>query len=97
MRSPRTRRTSSGLLQAQHRAEKARHACYRAYDALLEARETLDEVVERAFREKSFVPIDGLFARVEAAEDRFRRAMVGVRAAEDGLREVAKVRVLRDR
>ena len=89
MTAPRTS-PSSGLKRAQHGVETARYACHHAYDALLVARERLDDVVEQAFREQSFVPLAGLFARVEAAEVRFRSAKAGVRAAEDGVRKMTE-------
>ena len=69
-------------MRSQRRARRARCDCHRAYDALLEARETLDEVVEQAICEQSFSPLEGLFARVEAAEARFREAMIRVRLTE---------------
>ena len=89
MTAPRPR-PSSGLKRAQHRVATARHACHRAYDALLAARERLDGVVEQAFREQSFVPLESLFARVEAREVRFRAAMIAVRAAEQDVRTVTE-------
>ena len=89
MTAPRTR-ASSGLKRAQHRVATARRAGHRAYDALLAARERLDGVVEQAVREQSFVPLAGLFARVEARAVRFRTAMIEVRAAEDGVRKIAE-------
>ena len=89
MTAPRTR-ASSGLKRAQHRVATARRAGHRAYDALLAARERLDGVVEQAFREQSFVPLAGLFARVEARAVRFRAAMIAVRAAEQDVRTVTE-------
>jgi len=96
MTAPRTR-ASSGLKRAQHRVETARHACHRAYDALLAARERLDGVVEQAFREQSFVPLAGLFARVEARAVRYRTAMIAVRAAEQDVRTVTEAMSAQDR
>ena len=89
MTAPRTS-PSSGLKRAQHGVETARYACHHAYDALLAARERLDGVVEQAVREQSFVPLEGLFARVKAREVRFRAAMIAVRAAEDGVRKITE-------
>ena len=85
MSAPRTR-PSSGLRQAHHRVETARRTGQRAYEALLAARERLDGVVEQAVREQSFVPLEGLFARVEARAVRFRAAMIEVRAAKQEVR-----------
>jgi len=85
-----TPRSSFGLRRAHHRVETARRAGQRAYEALLAARERLDGVVEQAVREQSFVPLEGLFARVEARAVRFRTAMIEVRAAEDGVRKIAE-------
>ena len=96
MSAPRPR-PSSGLKRAQHRVETARRAGQRAYDALLAARETLGGVVEQAVREQSFVPLEGLFARVEARAVRFRAAMIAVRAAEQGVRTVTEVRPSQNR
>jgi len=76
----------SDLRRAQFRVETARRAGQRAYDALLAARERLDGVVEQAVREQSFVPLAGLFARVEARAVRYRTAMIAVRAAEQEVR-----------
>jgi len=96
MTAPRPR-PSSGLKRAQHRVETARHACHRAYDALLAARERLDGVVEQAVREQSFRPLAGLFARVEARAVRYRTAMIAVRAAEDGVRRITEARSAQNR
>jgi hypothetical protein len=89
MAAPRPR-PSSDLKRAQHRVETARRAGQRAYEALLAARERLDGVVEQAVREQSFVPLAGLFARVEARAVRYRTAMIAVRAAEDGVRKMTE-------
>ena len=79
MSAPRPR-PSFGFRRAHHRVETARRAGQRAYDALLAARERLDGVVEQAVREQSFVPLAGLFARVEARGVRYRTAMSAVKA-----------------
>jgi hypothetical protein len=89
MSAPRPRPLSD-LRRAQFRVETARRTGQRAYDALLAARERLDGVVEQAVREQSFVPLAGLFARVEARAVRFRAAMIAVRTAEDGVRKIAE-------
>ena len=90
-------RPSSGLKRAQHWVETARRAGHRAYDALLAARERLDGVVEQAFREQSFRPLEGLFARVEARAVRYRTAMIAVRAAEQDVRTVTEAMSAQDR
>jgi hypothetical protein len=94
MAAPRPRRGSSGLRQAQRQAAKARRACCRAYDELLETREELESTVEDAFEEMSFAPLERLFARAEAAEVRYRLAVLAAIAAESTARETGANPVL---
>jgi len=94
MAAPRRRRASSGRKQAQYRADQARRTCGRAYDELLGTREELEGVVEDAFEEMSFAPLERLFARAEAAEARYRQAMRAAIAAENTVRETGASPVL---
>ena len=68
----------------------ARHHHRAARQALFDAQDELDSVVTAAFREMSFGPIERLFIKVEAAEDRLRAACLSLSTAEGTLGAMRK-------
>jgi len=56
--------------------------CSRACDELPTIYEELEETVDDAFDQRSFAPISRLFARAEAAEARYRKAVLVALAAQ---------------
>jgi hypothetical protein len=69
--------------EASSRLEAARVRYSRAAHALAVSREKLDHVVERAYQQQSFSPIEALFVEEEAALAVYEDAVAELASAED--------------
>lgn len=70
------------LNEACRELETARLNCGKASSALATSREKLDQVVESAFRQQSFRPIEALFCEEEAALAHYEKAVADLARAE---------------
>jgi len=70
------------LFDACHDLEEARLKCREAAHALATIRETLEQVLDRAYQQQSFAPLNKLFDEEEAALAVYEQAVAKVHEAE---------------